>query len=193
MSHLPHDTLSDNGVVCYLRSVWSSEQVARFTNHLRENIPWHHQMYSGKRAKRATAWFADKGVAYRYTGQSMVGDGWDSVVDEIRRDVQQLTKVGFNSVLLHRYPDGKSQMGWHSDAEAELGLNPVIASVSFGAARVFKLRHKISKEIIEYTLEDNSLLIMAGRLQHHFEHSVPSRPATKAERFNLTFRYTIPA
>jgi alkylated DNA repair dioxygenase AlkB len=39
--------------------------------------------------------------------------------------------------LLNLYRDGKDSNGWHADNEKELGQNPVIASLSFGAARNF--------------------------------------------------------
>jgi len=193
MTYLPErEILSDNGVVCYRESIWSSEQASRYVQHLRNHIPWYHQLYYGKPALRATAWFADAGVTYRYTGQEVVGNGWDTVISEIRDTVEAITQVKYNSVLLHRYPDGKSQMGWHSDDEPELGLNPVIASVSFGESRLFKLRHKLTNETRDYLLKHNSLLVMAGTLQHHWQHTVPSRSGVKNERFNLTFRFTTP-
>jgi alkylated DNA repair dioxygenase AlkB len=45
-------------------------------------------------------------------------------------------------VLLNLYRNGVDSMGWHSDDERELGERPVIASVSLGATRRFRLRHK---------------------------------------------------
>jgi alkylated DNA repair dioxygenase AlkB len=96
-------------------------------------------------------------------------------------------------VLLNHYPDGKAQMGWHSDAEPELGRNPVIASLSFGAARSFQLRHNQTKELREFVLEHGSLLLMGGTVQHFWKHCLPATSRSVKERFNLTFRYTKPA
>lgn len=42
------------------------------------------------------------------------------------------TGVVFNSVLLNRYRHGGDAIGWHSDDEAELGIDPLIASLSLG-------------------------------------------------------------
>jgi alkylated DNA repair dioxygenase AlkB len=68
----------------------------------------------------------------------------------------------YNSVLLNYYRDGADSMGMHSDDEPELGPQPVIASLSYGAARTFILRHKRSKRTMKLDLTDGSLLLMAG-------------------------------
>ena len=79
-------------------------------------------------------------------------------------------------------------MGWHADNEAELGTDPCIASLSFGDTRRFCLRHNKNKTLIELNLENGSLLLMAGSLQHHWQHSVPKTATAKGNRINLTFR-----
>ena len=52
----------------------------------------------------------------------------------------------FNSVLANLYRDGRDSMGWHSDDEPELGAEPVIASLSFGALRRFRFRSRETRE-----------------------------------------------
>ena len=47
-----------------------------------------------------------------------------------------------NGLLLNFYRNGADSMGWHADDEPELGINPVIASVSFGETRTFQFKHK---------------------------------------------------
>ena len=181
-----------DGEVWLLPNALAEELAARFVQHLRSGVVWTHEVYRGKETRRGTAWFADVGVEYRYSGQSMTGNGWDSEVDEVRQQVEQSCGVVFNSVLCNHYPDGRAQMGWHSDDEPELGENPVIASLSLGEPRAFQLKHKQSGEKREVLLEHNSLLVMAGELQHHWLHTLPRRSERVGERFNLTFRYTLP-
>jgi alkylated DNA repair dioxygenase AlkB len=79
-------------------------------------------------------------------------------------------------------------MGWHSDDEKTLGRNPVIASVSFGAERIFKLKHRESKEVVSLLLEHGSLLIMKGETQHYWVHTMPKTKKVTTPRVNLTFR-----
>ena len=104
--------------------------------------------------------------------------------------VEQYIKFQFNSVLLNEYPNGKVGMGWHSDDERELGVDPIIASLSFGADRDFIFKHKIDKSIekIKIHLKNGSLLLMLGSTQHHWKHSLPKRLKVREPRINLTFR-----
>ena len=73
---------------------------------------------------------------------------------QIKQPIQNITHQEFNSVLLNEYPDGGVGMGWHSDDDKELGINPIIASVSLWAERDFLFRHKKdkSKEPVKHPL-----------------------------------------
>jgi alkylated DNA repair dioxygenase AlkB len=103
-----------------------------------------------------------------------------------------LPGVSFNAVLLNAYRTGEDGMGWHQDNEPELGTEPVIASLSLGASRRFSIRAKAGKARWNLTLEPGSLLLMHGRSQVDFQHSVPKTRLAVAQRINLTFRQIKP-
>jgi alkylated DNA repair dioxygenase AlkB len=107
---------------------------------------------------------------------------------EIKKKIEPKAGVLFNSVLLNRYRNGSDSISWHTDAEKELGNNPVIASVNFGEERTFQLKHKITNERINIALKHGSLLIMKGELQHFWKHQIPKTKKKINERINLTFR-----
>ncbi len=69
-----------------------------------------------------------------------------------------------------------------------MGRNPVIASLSLGQERLFKIRHNNTGETVDIPLADGSLLLMAGALQHHWRHCVPKSAKVTKPRINLTFR-----
>ena len=79
-------------------------------------------------------------------------------------------------------------ISWHADNERELGQNPVIGSVSFGAARPFQLKHKTLDEKRNIILDNGSYLLMKGRTQHCWLHQIPKSKRVLGERINLTFR-----
>jgi len=93
-------------------------------------------------------------------------------------------------VLANLYRDGRDSIGFHSDDEPELGLDPVIASVSFGGEREIIFRHKWGEHgEVRVPLRDHELLIMAGKTQKNWKHGI--QKASSAEpRINLTFRRT---
>ncbi|UIR54813.1 alpha-ketoglutarate-dependent dioxygenase AlkB [Sphingobacterium sp. SRCM116780] len=93
-------------------------------------------------------------------------------------------------VLLNLYRNGKDRVAWHSDRIDTSGHNPVIASVSFGETRLFRLRHKFRNEIqqLEIPLHDGSFLLMAGTTNSFWQHQVPKTARDILPRINLTFR-----
>ena len=111
------------------------------------------------------------------------------LLEQLRRSVEEVTGQRYNSVLLNLYRDGRDSMGMHSDDEPELGPAPVIASLSFGAARTFLLRHKTRKIGQKIELGDGSLLLMRGRTQHNWLHGINKTVKSAESRINLTFRY----
>ncbi len=95
-------------------------------------------------------------------------------------------------MLLNRYRTGQDSVEWHADDEAELGNNPIIGSVSLGAARLFKLKHiHDTKERYELKLNPGSALLMSGSTQHYWQHKLPKSKKVFGERINPNFRRII--
>lgn len=138
---------------------------------------------------RLTAWYGDPEARYRYSGKVHEPLPWTLLLDEIRQRVAKEVGQPLNAVLLNYYRDGQDSMGWHSDAEPELGRNPLIASLNLGGSRRFDLR-RVGTTRIEHslTLDHASLLVMRGPTQHHWQHQVAKTRRACAPRLNLTFR-----
>jgi len=138
---------------------------------------------------RLTSWYGDSGSNYTYSGISSQPNEWTPELFELKQRIEAAIGSKFNSVLLNWYRDGDDHLSWHADDEVELGNEPTIASVNFGATRDFILRRKDNHaEKLVVPLGQGSLLVMAGELQTFWEHSVPKRKKVKESRFNLTFR-----
>ena len=135
---------------------------------------------------RLSAWVGDE--AYRYSGRVRTPLPWTPALDELRSVREEISGARFNSVLCNLYRDGRDSMGWHSDDEPELGEQPVIASISLGSERRFRLRHRTKDEQITTELPPGSLLVMAGACQLHWKHAVPKTARPVEPRINLTFR-----
>jgi alkylated DNA repair dioxygenase AlkB len=137
---------------------------------------------------RLTAWYGDNDKPYSFSGITLSPTAWNEDILAIKNKIEPASNVIFNSVLLNRYRSGSDSISWHTDAEKELGKNPVIASANFGETRKFQLRHIETKEKLEIELKHGSLLIMQGELQHFWQHQVPKSTKPLKERINLTFR-----
>jgi alkylated DNA repair dioxygenase AlkB len=135
---------------------------------------------------RLSAAYGD--ARYTYSGLTIAPLPWTPLLLAIKAAVEAVSGYTFNSVLLNYYRDERDSMGMHSDDERSLGRNPVVASVSFGATRTFILRHKATRQTIKLDLTDGCLLLMAGALQHHWQHGINKLTKTTGARLNLTFR-----
>ena len=155
---------------------------------------WHAETITvfGKRhlQPRLTAWHGDR--PYTYSGLTLDPLPWTPLLLDIKAAVEAACGEHFNSVLLNYYRDGRDSMGMHSDDERELGLTPVIASVSFGEERAFILRHRMRRETHKLALASGSLLVMRGSTQQHWLHGINKSARALGPRINLTFRNILP-
>jgi alkylated DNA repair dioxygenase AlkB len=138
---------------------------------------------------RLQAWYGDPDAHYRYSGLQMQPLDWTSQLQSLKMRCERYCQCQFNSVLANLYRDGNDSMGMHADDEPELGGFPTIASLTFGATRVFKMKHRHSGKVVNIPLEHGSLLVMKGATQQFWQHGMNKTRRAVAERLNLTFRY----
>lgn len=164
---------------------------------LQAQTPWQHAQITvfGKQCwqPRLVALAGDACVSYSYSGLTLPTMPWTPLLQRLRDDVEHASGHRFNSVLINLYRDQHDSMGWHSDDEAALGRDPVIASLSFGATREFKLKHKTRPDlkIVKLALVQGSLLLMAGATQRCWKHAVDKISTATGPRINLTFRHSL--
>ena len=176
----------------YWPQLYSPERGMALYRELLDEIDWQQDRVTvyGKQhlAPRLSRWFGEPWMDYSYANHTMKASPMTTLLKEIQIEVEQQSGERFNSVLANYYRDGSDSNGWHSDDEPELGCNPVIASLSFGAPRDFHLRHKRNKDLKhKMTLENGSLLMMRGSTQSCWQHHIPKRAQAQG-RINLTFR-----
>ncbi|MDH3218224.1 MAG: alpha-ketoglutarate-dependent dioxygenase AlkB [Gammaproteobacteria bacterium] len=140
---------------------------------------------------RLSSWYGD--FAYSYSGIRLEPSPWTPTLQQIRKRVEALTRLRFNSVLLNYYRDEHDGMGMHSDDEPELGPRPAIASISLGEERDFILRHRQRKHpgTVKLPLPSGSLLLMQGDTQRYWRHGINKLRRRCGPRVNLTFRRII--
>ena len=174
--------------------LFSPENSEKFLTQLKEKVNWQQEeikLYGRKiPLPRLTAWFGDSGKTYMYSGITVEPEPWTPTLLEIKSRIEEVSNVTFNSVLLNYYRNERDSVSWHSDDEPELGINPIIGSVSFGDVRTFQLKQKTNKstKVQSIDLPDGSYLEMSGTTQHQWLHQIPKRTRKIGPRINLTFR-----
>jgi len=184
--------LPKDGEALFFPQFFNREDSYRLFQALQDNILWKQDeitLYGKKMpVPRLSALYGDEGLTYTYSGILMKPHPWTPELLEIKRKIEKEAKVVFSTVLLNLYRDGKDSVAWHSDDEPELGANPVIGSVSFGATRTFKFRHLKDKTVEKVELTHGSYVLMRGETQHKWEHEIPKTTKVLTPRINLTFR-----
>ncbi|GGA11151.1 alpha-ketoglutarate-dependent dioxygenase AlkB family protein [Dyella caseinilytica] len=183
--------------VRYAASWLDGDEADALFERLQHEIPWErHRLYMFGRevdSPRLSCWIGDPGTAYTYSRSRFEPNPWTASLLPLRERVQTFCGAHFNSVLANLYRDGQDSMGWHSDDEPELGPHPVIASLSLGAERRFRLRRKARHDErvtpLGLPLAHGSLLCMAGDTQRHYQHDLPRVAGVLGARINLTFRF----
>ncbi|MES2748698.1 MAG: alpha-ketoglutarate-dependent dioxygenase AlkB [Bacteroidota bacterium] len=182
-----------NASLVYFPHLFDVEKANLLFEKLYKEIPWQQDNITvfGKNhlQPRLTALFGNEGKPYSYSNIIMQPHAWNPILTYIKEEVEAHCNETFTTVLLNLYRDGRDSNGWHADNEKELGHNPTIASVSFGAERPFHLQHNLIKESKQkIILEHGSLLLMKGETQHFWKHQIPKTAKPISPRINLTFR-----
>jgi alkylated DNA repair dioxygenase AlkB len=183
--------------VYYLSHLEMGYDDAPILDQMTAEIPWRQEniLVWGKihPQPRLTAWYGDRGAAYTYSGITLSPMPWSDLLLDIKNRVETVTAASFNSVLLNYYRDNRDSMGFHSDNEPELGVRPIIASLSLGEERTFVMKHKIDKLLkpVRMRLASGSLLLMKGETQRYWTHGIVKESRPCGPRVNLTFRRII--
>lgn len=139
---------------------------------------------------RSVGFFTDdnKVKGYRYSGQIMKSQRLSNIMKNIINKVNLLLKTKFNAILLNYYANGNEYISAHSDSATGL-KNNIIASISIGKDRTFRIRNKKTKDIvIDIQTYENGIIIMSGNFQEEFTHEIPIEKEIIEPRWSLTFR-----
>jgi alkylated DNA repair dioxygenase AlkB len=184
--------------IYYDRHFLEAGDATQLFNALLSKCAWERRSGSfGQPVPRDEAYYGDPGTEYTYSHRQYQPLPWIPELLSLKARVElatpaaayanlSLPRTGYNAALCNLYRDGNDSVGLHADAEPEMG--PMIASVSLGAERVFRLKRKNGSVAFSERLPHGSLLIMAGDTQKNFKHEAPKEPGTTQPRINLTFR-----
>lgn len=186
-----HITLPDGERLSFYPAAFAAQAPMLFQQ-LQSSLSWRKDVIqiAGKTLPlpRLQAWYGEK--SYTYSGIYLPPQPMPPLLKKLCEQVQQLTGHDFNVVLANYYRDGNDSVGWHSDDEPELGGNPVVASLSVGAERLFSLRpkHGQPSKPLHMALPAGALLVMEAGVQQHWQHAVLKTTGIAEPRISLTFR-----
>ena len=184
--------------IYYDKNFLAEEEAAKLFVALLTKCAWERRRTSFNSAvPRDEAYYGDPETTYIYSRREYKPLAWIPELLSLRVRIEEATpdsayanlklpRLSYNAVLCNLYKHGNDSVGLHADAESEMG--PVIASVSLGAERLFRLKAHNGAVAFAERLPHGSLLIMAGQTQKNFKHEVPKEPDVAQPRINLSFR-----
>ena len=186
MTSIERIELRDGGLLLYDDAFLPPKLADRYFENLRDHCQWEQKPgIFGHMQPRLISSYGDDGITYKYSGVENVALPWTTTLLEIKKMIEAV-QGEYNYCLLNRYRSGSDSMGWHADNEPEMGN--VIASLSLGATRKFRIRHNVTRETKTFLAGHGTLIIMAGTMQQFWQHEVPKTKQNVGERINLTFR-----
>jgi alkylated DNA repair dioxygenase AlkB len=116
-----------------------------------------------------------------------------------QRELQRRYRVVFEGLALAWYRDGRDSVAFHRDRELRFCEDTVIAIITFGARRPFLLRPRLRRDkwiaadggaTHDIAPGSGDLLVMGGRCQADWEHSVPKVRGAIPGRISAQWRHT---
>lgn len=175
-------TWKQNNFYLFERQVTSKHTTALYTDN--------DDILSGK--QKATYQGRAKEILFPFTKEMTLAR--DRVQDIVRLYTEEWS---CNVVLANKYASKTDKIDYHSDQLTHIGRRPIIAALSLGCTREFRIQkrgHSRTDPIYCVHVPHNSLLIMHGGCQELFKHSIPPMRTVEpdallgATRISLTFR-----
>ena len=160
--------------------------------HCLDGLPWSEELVKmfGQTfiAPRLSCALADEGCTYRYRGSQTEPIRFTSQLDELRLRLCDHLEVAFNYVLATQYRDGNDYVGWHADDERDLVRGQVIANVSLGEVREFRIKSRDRTFDERVRTHHGSLLLMKGDILLSTKHTLVRTRRAIGPRVVLSFR-----
>ena len=108
-------------------------------------------------------------------------------VEELRSLLSTRYGVALRSTWANLYRDGSDRVAWHGDRVLRDQDRSLVAIVSLGEPRPFRLRPADGGTSVGFDLGAGDLLVMGGTCQRTWRHSVP-KLRRAGPRLSLSFR-----
>ncbi len=137
---------------------------------------------------RNIGFFSNTSIGYHYAGQLAASKPLTNALNQLLNLINIEFNTDFNGILINEYPDGEHYIGKHSDDETALS-NAGVVCISYGASRKFRIRDKLTCEIVmDIPTTSREIWVMGGNFQKEFTHEVPVEKKVKDKRISFTFR-----
>jgi alkylated DNA repair dioxygenase AlkB len=117
----------------------------------------------------------------------VIADAPQSVLGYLAEVLAAHYKRPYTRLWMNWYRDNNDGTGWHADRPANKLDEAVIPVLSLGASRRFLIRAAGGGPSTTITTHGGDLVVMGGRCQKDYQHSVPKQRQAAGARLSLNF------
>ena len=138
---------------------------------------------------RNVGFYSDNSDGYNYSTSKTPSKKMHPCLRELLIYINDKFDYNYNGILINKYCNGEDYIGKHSDDER--GLDPTVGviTLSYGAIRQFRIRHKITGKLaVNIPTDPTKIIQMSGHFQKEFTHEIPIEKKINEPRYSFTFR-----
>jgi alkylated DNA repair dioxygenase AlkB len=101
--------------------------------------------------------------------------------------------VVYDSLWLNLYRNGEDSTGWHRDRFSCQRPECIVPVLTLGATRRFLIKPRAGGNSVAFRPGSGDLIVMGGRAQQDWVHSVPKDPKVAESRISINFQSSMQA
>jgi alkylated DNA repair dioxygenase AlkB len=101
--------------------------------------------------------------------------------------------VVYDNLWLNFYRDGQDSTGWHRDRFSCRRPECIVPVLTLGATRRFLIKPREGGPSLAFKPGTGDLIVMGGRSQEDWVHSVPKEPGIAEPRISINFQSSVQA
>ncbi len=121
-----------------------------------------------------------------------LADAPDPALREAADALSAHYQVSYDGLWINFYRDHRDSTGWHGDWPTCKRPGCIVPVVSLGAPRRFLIKPRPGGQSIGLTPESGHLIVMGGRAQRDWLHSVPKQARPAGARVSVNFLQRFP-
>ncbi len=117
-----------------------------------------------------------------------IADAPQQILHTITAALSDHYEVPYDGLWMNLYRDHNDGTSWHADRPVNSRPQAIVPVLSLGAARRFLIRPESGGRSTTFTPNGGDLVVMGGRCQIDWRHSVPKQKTPAGPRISLNFK-----